>query len=95
MHIVCGAQGSGGGALGALLATPLVKLLGKVGATILCIGAVVLLAVFTFGINMSEIINNMVEKSEENREERLERKLKQKEEQVKAIQESVISIFVI
>ena len=89
MHIVCGAQGSGGGALGAILATPLVKLLGKVGATILCIGAVILLAVFTFGINMSEIINNMVEKSEENREERLERKLKQKEEQLKARQEAI------
>ena len=63
MHIVCGAQGSGGGALGAILATPLVNLLGKVGAIILCIGAVILLAVFTFGINMSEIINNMVEKN--------------------------------
>ena len=89
MHIVYGAQGSGGGALGAILATPLVKLLGKVGATILCIGVVILLAVFTFGINMSEIINNMVEKTEENREERLERKLKQKEEQLKAKQEKI------
>ncbi len=49
----------------------------------MCIGVVVLFAVFTFGINMSEIINNMVEKSEENREERLERKQKQKEEQLK------------
>ena len=55
----------------------------------MCIGAVILLAVFTFGINMSEIINNMVEKSEENREERLERKLKQKEEQLKARQEAI------
>ena len=49
----------------------------------MCIGVVVLFAVFTFGINMSEIINNIVEKSEENREERLERKQKQKEEQLK------------
>ena len=46
-------------------------------------------AVFTFGINMSEIINNIVEKSEENREERLERKQKLKEEQYKARQETI------
>lgn len=84
-----GAQGSGGGALGAILATPLVNLLGKIGAAILCIGAVIMLAVFTFGINMSEIINNIVEKSEENREERLERKQKLKEEQLKAKQEAI------
>ena len=48
-----------------------------------------MLAVFTFGINMSEIINNLVEKSEENREERLERKQKIKEEQLKARQEAI------
>ena len=64
-------------------------MLGKVGATILCIGAVILLAVFTFGINMSEIINNIVEKSEENREERFERKQQQKEEQARARQEAI------
>ena len=46
-------------------------------------------AVFTFGINMSEIINNIVEKSEENREERLEKKQKIKEEQLKARQEMI------
>ncbi len=84
-----GSQGSGGGALGAILATPLVNLLGKVGAAILCVGVVIMLAVFTFGINMSEIINNLVEKSEENREERLERKQKIKEEQLKARQEAI------
>ena len=70
--MICGAQGTGGGALGAILATPLVNLLGNVGAIILCVGVVIMFAVFTFGINMSEIINNLVEKSEENREERLE-----------------------
>ena len=89
MHTIYGAQGNGGGALGAILATPLVNLLGKIGATILCIGVVIMFAVFTFGINMSEIINNMVEKSEENREERLEKKQKIKEEQLKARQEMI------
>ena len=83
---VLGAQGYGGGALGVVLATPLISLLGKIGATILCVGIVIMLAVFTFGINLSEIINNMVEKSQESREERLEIKEKQKEEKIKAKQ---------
>lgn len=89
MHIIFGSQGKGGGALGAILATPLINLLGQMGAAILCVGVVAMLAVFTFGINMSEIINNLVEKSEENREERLERKRQLKEEQFKARQEAI------
>lgn len=84
-----GANGNGGGALGAILATPLVNLLGQVGAAILGIGVVIMLAVFTFGINMSEIISNFVEKTEENREERLERKLQLKEERLKARQQAL------
>ncbi len=82
-----GTKESGGGALGALLAVPLVKMLGPVGAIILCIGIVIMLAVFTLGINMSEIINNFVEKTQENREERLEQKYRDREEQVKTKQE--------
>lgn len=80
-----GSQGNGGGALGAILATPLSNLLGPVGAIIVCIGIVIMLAVFTFGINMSEIINNLVEKTQENREERLEKKkqIKEKREQIR------------
>lgn len=89
MHIIYGAQGNGGGALGAILATPLANLLSPIGATILCIGIVIMLAVFTFGINISDIINNLVEKSEENREARLERKQKLKEERLKIKQEAI------
>ena len=66
---------------------PLVKLLGPIGAIILCVGIVIILAVFVFGINASEIINNFIEKSQENREERLEQKQKNKEEQLKMKQE--------
>ena len=62
--------------------------LGLVGLIIICIGIVIMLAVFTFGINMSEIINNAVEKSEDSREERLQRKLQLKEEQKKAKEEA-------
>lgn len=79
-----GMQDKGGGALGAILATPLANLLSPIGAIILCIGVVVMLAVFTFGINISEMINNFVEKTEENREEKYQRRQKLREEQFKA-----------
>ena len=59
---------------GAVAAVPLAKLLGDIGAVILCIGVAIILLVFTFGINLSDIIQMLVEKMEEKREERLERK---------------------
>ena len=52
-----GEQDKGGGALGAVAAVPLAKLLGDIGAVILCIGIAIVFLVFTFGINMSDIIN--------------------------------------
>ena len=84
-----GMQDKGGGALGAILATPLANLLSPVGAIILCIGVVIMLAVFTFGINISEIINDFVEKTKVQREEKYERKQQIKEEQQKARQEEI------
>ena len=83
-----GTQDIGGGALGVILAMPLSKLLSPIGAIILCIGVVIMLAVFTFGINISEIINNFVEKAEENREEKYERRQQLREEQKKARMEA-------
>ena len=82
-----GTQEKGGGALGALLAVPLVKMLGPVGAIILCIGIVIMLAVFTLGINMSGIINSYIEKKQEEREERIEQRYRNREEQLKVKQE--------
>lgn len=83
-----GTQDIGGGALGVILAMPLSKLLSPIGAIILCVGVVIMLAVFTFGINISEIINNFVEKTEENREEKYERRQQLREEQKKARMET-------
>ncbi|MCF0125914.1 MAG: DNA translocase FtsK, partial [Clostridia bacterium] len=68
-----GAKNKGGGAIGAVAAIPLTKFLGNIGAIILCIGIAIILIVFTFGINLSEIINRALEKVDEMREERLER----------------------
>ena len=67
-----GSQSKGGGAIGAVAAVPLEKLLGEIGAIIFCIGLAVILVVFTFGINMSEIINVILDRIEEKREERKE-----------------------
>lgn len=83
-----GSQSKGGGAIGACGAVPLVKLLGDVGAIILCLGIAIVLFVFTFGINMSEIINNLIEKMEERREERLEEKAQLQKINKKEIEET-------
>lgn len=79
-----GTQSKGGGAIGAVVAIPLAKLLGDVGALILCIGVAVVLLVFTFGINLSDMISQMVEKMQERREERLE----EKEQRIKLREQS-------
>lgn len=82
-----GSQSKGGGAIGAVAAVPLAKLLGDMGAVILCIGIAIILLVFTFGINLSDIINMIVNKLEERREEHLEKKeqlAKEREEEEEA-----------
>ena len=78
-----GEQDKGGGALGAVAAVPLAKLLGDIGAVILCIGVAIVFLVFTFGINMSDIINMFVEKIENKREERLEEKEERNKQEIK------------
>ena len=75
-----GSQSKGGGAVGAALAVPLAKLLGDIGAVILCMGIAVVLVVFTFGINASDLIAKMVERAEERKLERKEKRLAMREE---------------
>ena len=78
-----GTTGVGGGAIGAAIAVPLVKLLGTVGAIILSIGVAILLAVFMFGIHTSEIVNNAIEKSQQRKQERYEARQLEREERLK------------
>ena len=68
-----GSEGQGGGAIGTVAAVPLAKLLGDFGAIILCMGVVAVLIIFTFGINLSDIINNIVEKAQNKREDLISR----------------------
>ncbi len=70
---------SGGGAIGALGAIPLINLLGNIGAIILTVGLGVALAVFTFGIDLSDIITKFVDKIKDNNEETKEEKREMKE----------------
>lgn len=65
-----GTKEIGGGALGTLAAIPLVKLLGNFGAVILSVGISIMLFVFTFGIDLSNIINQKVEEMQEIKEEK-------------------------
>ena len=73
-----GTQSKGGGAIGSVAAVPLAKLLGDVGAVILCIGIAVILLVFTFGISMSDIINMLVQKLQDRHDERIVEKEEEK-----------------
>lgn len=74
-----GSQGKGGGALGALLAIPMAKLIGNIGTIIVCMGIAIILATTTFGVNVSELINMIVEKHQEKQENKKEEKLHEKE----------------
>ena len=78
-----GEQSKGGGAIGAVAAVPLAKLLGDIGAVILCVGIAVVFLVFTFGISMTDLINMLVEKIEERKEERLEEKEERNKEKIR------------
>ena len=78
-----GEQSKGGGAIGAVAAVPLAKLLGDIGAVILCVGIAVVFLVFTFGISMTDLINMLVEKIEERKEERLEEKEERNKEEIR------------
>ena len=81
-----GTKDIGGGALGALAAVPMTKLLGNVGAVILSVGVSIMLFVFTFGIEFSEMIETLVEDHEERK---LERKEVRKEERLKNVEERI------
>ncbi len=78
-----GEQSKGGGAIGAVAAVPLAKLLGDIGAVILCVGIAVVFLVFTFGINMSDLINMFVEKIQDKRAEKLEEKEERNREDIR------------
>ena len=75
-----GENNIGGGALGTISAVPLFKLFGKGGTIILSIGAAIILFATTFGINVSEIIRNLMQHAVDNSKEKHEQRLEEREE---------------
>ena len=82
-----GTRDIGGGAIGALVSVPLVKLIGGVATVILAAGAIIVIGVFVFGIKPSRMLSNAVEKAEERNEEAREEREKAREEKKKLREE--------
>ena len=64
-----GTNNNGGGIIGAIIAYPLVKLLGVLGTVILTIGLALIFIVFMFGFKPTEFIGNLIEGMREKRED--------------------------
>ena len=77
-----------GGAIGAIIAVPLIKALDSTGAIILTVGVAIILLIFMFGIRPAEKISEILDDLEERKEEkRQERKNKHSYEKSTIIQE--------
>ena len=63
-----GMSNQGGGAIGAIVAVPLINLLGSIGATIICIGAAIIALVLILEIKPTEMFLDYVDSREERRE---------------------------
>ena len=77
-----GENNLGGGALGTIAAVPLFKLFGRIGTVILSIGVSLILFASTFGIDISGIISNWIQKGVDKRKEKYESRLEEEEEEV-------------
>ena len=82
-----GQRNVGGGALGAIVAFPLIQLLGPVGAVILSIGIAIIVIIFMFGIKPSKLIANIIDDASQRREERLQARLEDEEEELAETEE--------
>ena len=78
-----GENNLGGGALGTIAAVPLFKLFGRIGTVILSIGVSLILFASTFGIDISGIISNWIQKGVDKRKEKYESRLEEEEEEPK------------
>ena len=65
-----GKKDIGGGAIGTIVAVPLIKALGYTGAVILTIGIAVILLIFMFGIRPAEMISDLLDELKDRKEEK-------------------------
>lgn len=69
-----GEKDIGGGAIGTVVAVPLIKALGSTGAVILTIGIAVILLIFMFGIRPAEMISDLLDELRERKEDKKKEK---------------------
>ena len=93
-----GSKDIGGGVIGAIVAVPLVKLLGTLGTIVLSIGVAIIVFVFLFSIKPTEIIYNIINYLLDRQEAKREMRLNAREslagdytkaEKIKAKRESI------
>ena len=78
-----GTANNGGGAIGAIIATPLIKLLGTVGTSILAVAIALISFMYLIGINPIELLIEIIDGRAEEKEERIAKR----EEERKAFEE--------
>ena len=81
-----GTQNIGGGAVGAICATALIDLIGKVGTVIFAIGVAVIDSIFLFGIKPAELLKEYIENRKERKKELKEQRLKQRKLKIETSQ---------
>ena len=86
-----GTKSIGGGAIGAIVAYPLITLIDTVGTVILAFGVGIICIIFLYGIKPAEIVKNMVEDREVEREILKEKEIK-KTRRSKILEEPEIEI---
>jgi len=82
-----GVKNIGGGTVGAVIAYPLIKLLGMFGAAITTVGIVAVLCVFTFGLHPSEFFLQIIDEANERKEQRNEEFASRREQRMEARKE--------
>ena len=88
-----GVKNIGGGTVGAVIAYPLIKLLGMFGAAITAGGIVVVFCVFTFGLHPSELMLDILDEMNARREERDEILNQRREQRMNARKEQKLKNF--
>ena len=67
-----GTQNIGGGAIGTIIAVPLINMLGIPGAVVLTIGISIIILIFILGIPVADIIEEMADNMQERKVQRKE-----------------------
>ena len=81
-----GVENKGGGVIGALIAIPLINMLGSLGTIILTLGVAIVLVIFIFAIKPADLIADAIDSIEERREEKKQEKKNEKRSNISEVQ---------